>query len=83
MLVTLLFLSAAAQTAQPSSKPAPSSSTVQQPAAKMECRNVTEAGSRIPSRVCKLHEEWEAMAKATQDDLRSSRNQHGEAINPE
>ena len=71
MRVSLVWL-AAAQAAQPSATPAAD----QKPADKMECRNITEAGSRIPFRVCKLHDEWEAMAKATQDDIRNSRNQH-------
>ena len=68
MFVSFLLL--AAQAAQPT----PAQPASQKVAAKMECRNVTEPGSRIPERVCKPHEEWEALAKATQDDLASSRN---------
>lgn len=77
MFVALLLLSVA-QSAQPSQP-----SADQKPAPKMECRNITEPGSRIPERVCKPHDEWEQMAKDAQDDMRNSRNQRGTAINPE
>jgi hypothetical protein len=77
MVLSLLAL-AAVQTAQP----APTPAADQKPADKMECRNITEPGSRIPSRVCRLHSEWEQMAKATQDDVNSTRNGRGVGINP-
>jgi hypothetical protein len=77
MFVALMLLTAAQI-----SQPAPVTPTDQRPA-KMECRNITEPGSRIPSRVCKLHDEWEAMAKAAQDDVRNTRNQRETAVNPE
>ena len=41
---------------------------------KIVCRNVTEAGSRIPFRVCRTAGEWESMAKQNQDDWTGSRN---------
>lgn len=76
MFVALLLLSAA----QPSAAPPED----QKPAPKIECRNIMEPGSRIPSRVCKSHEEWEQLAKETQDDLNSARTRRGAgAINPE
>jgi len=79
MFVTLLLLSAA-QSAQPNAAPAPE----QKPAIKMECRNITEPGSRIPERVCKSPDEWAQLAKETQDDLNSARTRRGAgAINPE
>jgi hypothetical protein len=79
MFVTLLLLSAA-QSAQPSTPP-PSD---QKPAIKMECRNITVPGSRIPERVCKSPDEWAQLAKETQDDLSSARTRRGAgAINPE
>lgn len=78
MFASLLLLAAAQAAA-----PAPAPAADQNSAAKMECRNVTEPGSRIPSRVCKPHGEWEAMAKAAEQDMRNSRNQHGEGYNPE
>lgn len=76
MFVTLLLLSAA-QSAQPN--PAPASN--QKPAIKMECRNITEPGSRIPERVCKSPDEWAQLAKETQDDLNSSRNSRASGLN--
>lgn len=78
MFASLLFL-AAAQAASP--QPAPANT--QQPAPKMECRSVLEPGSRIPNRVCRLSTEWEAMAQATQNDVRNSRNQRGGGYNPQ
>ena len=41
---------------------------------KVMCRMIQEAYSRIPSRLCRKQSEWERMAKETQDDIRSSRN---------
>ena len=52
---------------------------VSQPAAQAEdkvvCRMIQEPNSRIPSRVCRKKSEWDQMARQTEDDLRSSRNQ--------
>jgi hypothetical protein len=79
MFVALILLTAA-QAVQPAPAAAPQA---EQKPAKMECRNITEPGSRIPNRVCKSRDEWDAMAKATQEDYRSSRNQHGEGYNPQ
>jgi hypothetical protein len=79
-MFAMLFLLAADPPAQASAPPA----AVQKPAVKMECRNIMEPGSRIPSRVCKSPEEWEQLAKETQDDLNSARTRRGAgAINPE
>lgn len=78
-MLTVLILIAAAQTAP--SQPAPP--TDQKPPAKMECRSIMEPGSRIPSRVCRLSTEWQAMAKAAEDDMRNSRNQRTQGYNPE
>lgn len=41
---------------------------------KVVCRQVTEAGTRIPFRMCRTEAEWEQMAKQNQDDWTSSRN---------
>jgi hypothetical protein len=41
---------------------------------KVVCRLITEAGSRIPFRVCRTAGEWERMAKENQDDWTNSRN---------
>ena len=41
---------------------------------KVVCRQITEAGTRIPFRVCRTALEWEQMAKQNQDDWTSSRN---------
>jgi hypothetical protein len=41
---------------------------------KIVCRLTTEAGSRIPIRICRTAAEWERMAKENQDDWTSSRN---------
>ena len=60
-------------------KPVPASVQSQLPTAKVECRMVMEAGSRIPFRVCRLDKEWELLAKDAQDDIRSSRNGRGVA----
>ena len=49
---------------------------------KVICRNIQEAYSRIPERVCKKKSEWAQMEKDTQDDWRSSRNHRGEGLNP-
>jgi hypothetical protein len=40
---------------------------------KIVCKQITEAGSRIPFRVCRTAAEWEQMAKQNQDDWTSSR----------
>ncbi len=48
---------------------------------KIMCKMIQETYSRIPSRICRKNSEWERMARETQDDLRSSRNQRtGEAL---
>ena len=41
---------------------------------KIVCKQITEAGSRIPFRVCRTAAEWERMAKENQDDWTNSRN---------
>jgi hypothetical protein len=79
MFVGLLLLAQAAA-APPNSQTARAQG--QTPTAKVECRMVQEPGSRIPVRICRLDKEWEALAKDAQDDLRSSRNSRGVAVNP-
>ena len=81
MILAALVLAQAATV--PPSKPAPPSAHGQLPTAKVECRMITEAGSRIPFRVCRLDKEWELLAKDAQDDVRSSRNGRGVADNPD
>jgi hypothetical protein len=70
MLMTTLMLAQAAAAAAASPAPAPG----QAPTAKVECRLITEAGSRIPTKVCRLDKEWELLAKDMQDDLNRSTN---------
>jgi len=41
---------------------------------KIVCKQITEAGSRIPFRVCRSAAEWDQMAKQNQDDWTNSRN---------
>lgn len=54
---------------------APAPATVTKPAEdKVMCRMIQEAYSRIPSRICRKRSEWDRMAKETEDDIRSSRN---------
>lgn len=72
MLLSAVLLAQA--TATPASTPAPGTKTNLAPTAKVECRMVAEAGTRIPSRVCRLDKEWELLAKDAQDDMRTSRN---------
>jgi hypothetical protein len=48
---------------------------------KVVCRLITEAGSRIPFRVCRTKADWERMAKENQDDWANSRNSRGIACN--
>ena len=73
MLITLML----AQAATPAPNQHASSPTPAQPTAKVECRMIMEAGSRIPTRVCRLDKEWELLARDAQDDINSSRNGHG------
>jgi hypothetical protein len=77
---TSLLVLATAQAATAQATPA--AANPQAPTAKVECRMVQEPGSRIPTRICRLDKEWEALAKDAQDDLRSSRNSRGVAVNP-
>jgi len=48
---------------------------------KVVCRLITEAGSRIPFRVCRTQAEWDNMAKQNQDDWTNSRNSRVNACN--
>ena len=48
---------------------------------KVVCRLITEAGSRIPFRVCRTKADWDRMAKENQDDWANSRNSRGIACN--
>ena len=71
MLVTALMLAQAAAAAPAT----PAESKRQTPIAKVECRMVQEAGSRIPTKVCRLDKEWELLSKDAQDDVKRSANQ--------
>jgi hypothetical protein len=75
MLFTLLLAQAVATApAKPASDPN-----------KLVCRSVMEAGSRIPSRICRSQGEWEQMAKDAQDEINRSANARqdpGGAVNP-
>jgi len=78
MLVSLFVLAAApAAAAANSATPA-----AQLPTAKVECRMVKEAGSRIATRICRLDKEWELLSKDAQDDWRNSRNSREVGLNP-
>ncbi len=48
---------------------------------KVVCRLITEAGSRIPFRVCRTKADWDRMAKENQDDWANSRNSRVNACN--
>jgi hypothetical protein len=79
MFIAALILAQAA-TAVPATPSA--AAPGQKPTAKVECRMITELGSRIPTRICRLDKEWELLAKDAQDDLRNSRNKSF-GMNPE
>ena len=70
MLITAMILVQATSAA--ATAPAPAQG--QTPTAKVECRLITEAGSRIPTKICRLDKEWELLAKDVQDDLNRSSN---------
>jgi hypothetical protein len=42
---------------------------------KIVCKLTTEAGTKIPQRVCRTQGDWEKISKDAQDDIKSSRNQ--------
>lgn len=68
----LLILMAAVQIHSPAS--IPKKPLVTKDGEKVVCKLITEADSRIPVRLCRTEAQWEEMAKANQDDIRSSRN---------
>jgi len=76
MLITALML---AQVTAPAATPVQAKGET--PTAKVECRMVQEAGSRIPTKVCRLDKEWELLSKDAQDDMRSSRNSRSKPNN--
>jgi hypothetical protein len=76
MLITVLMF---AQITAPAATPVQAKD--QTPTAKVECRMVQEAGSRIPTKVCRLDKEWELLSKDAQDDMRSSRNSRSKPNN--
>lgn len=41
---------------------------------KVVCRQIWEAGSRIPIRICRTEAQWEEMARQNQSDWANSRN---------
>lgn len=59
--------------ANPAQKPAPIY-VMDKAEGKIVCRKVTEAHSRIPTRICRTELQWEDMARENQEDLRSSRH---------
>jgi len=72
----LLLIAAAAQAVAPPSPPAPPAKE------KKVCQTAEDVSSRIRyQRICKTQGEWDAIAKQTQDDLNSSRNDRGVAPN--
>lgn len=76
-----LLIAAAAQAVTPSSVTAPSAAAAED---KMVCQyEQQDAGSRISTKVCLKQSERDAIAKQTQEDLDSSRNDRGIAPNPE
>jgi hypothetical protein len=82
MSLFVALILAQAASAAPAAQPAKAPAPVQEATAKIECRMITEPGSRIPNRVCRLDKEWEALAQDAQDDMRSSRNQRAIGLNP-
>jgi hypothetical protein len=79
MLIAMLMLAAAPTAA---AAPAATPAAGKAPTAKVECRMISEPGSRIPNRVCRLDKEWDLLADDAQNDLRSSRNARGIGNNP-
>ena len=74
----LLIIAAAVQTAVPAPA-APATAPVKE---KKVCQTAEDVSSRIRyQRVCKTQSEWDAIAKETQADLESSRNDRGTAPN--
>ena len=72
----LLVIAAAAQAV---ASPAPAAPAVKE---KKVCQTAEDVSSRIRyQRICKTQREWDAIAKQTQDDLNSSRNDRGVAPN--
>ena len=72
----LLLIAAAAQAVAAPSPAAPAAKE------KKVCQTAEDVSSRIRyQRVCKTQSEWDAIAKQTQDDLNSSRNDRGIAPN--
>ncbi|HET9812624.1 MAG TPA: hypothetical protein VFP57_03070 [Sphingomicrobium sp.] len=41
---------------------------------KIVCKLSTEAGTKIPQRICRTAAEWEKISKDAQEDMHSSRN---------
>jgi hypothetical protein len=74
----LLIIAAAVQTAVP----APAAPATAPAKEKKVCQTAEDVSSRIRyQRVCKTQSEWDAIAKETQADLESSRNDRGTAPN--
>ena len=76
MMFTTALIFAQAAAAASNAIPAVGSTTAQTPTAKVECRMIAEAGTRIPARICRLDKEWELLAKDAQEDMRTSRNKN-------
>ena len=76
-LSLLALLAPAAAASAPASPPPAKPRTVYLMAkeeGKVVCRLITEAHSRIPSRICRTELQWEEIARENQEDLRSSRH---------
>ena len=80
MFVSLYLLAVAPVAA---TQAAPTADGPHSATAKIECRMVQEPGSRIPTKVCRLDKEWDALAKDAQADMNSSRNKSLGANSPQ
>jgi hypothetical protein len=74
-LLVLLAPAAAASApaSAPAAKPAPRYLMAKEEG-KVVCRRVTEAHTRIATRICRTELQWEEIARQNQEDLRSSRH---------
>ena len=76
-LSLLALLAPAAAASAPASasavKPAPNYLMAKEEG-KLVCRRVTEAHTRIATRICRTELQWEDIARQNQEEFRSSRN---------
>jgi hypothetical protein len=79
MPMLLLLIAAAVQTVSPPLPAAPIATVAKE---KKVCQIEEDVTSRIRyKKICMPQSEWDAVAKQTQDDLNSSRNDRGIAPN--